>query len=242
MAAAPGRAHALSRPSRARGLKLLFGIAGDQVLLVAPFTGAWIETAAAVASPPTAVASRPSRARGLKPDVAPEPLPVRPVAPFTGAWIETHKPTCRQRHQTSRPSRARGLKRCIDTGIHILSRSRPSRARGLKQMPRPTSTIHAWSRPSRARGLKQAEVEPSHQRLFVAPFTGAWIETRVRQCRYCEGESRPSRARGLKLVRPVRLCAPDRSRPSRARGLKLAIRQLAGLPLVAPFTGAWIET
>ena len=54
---------------------------------VAPFTGAWIETAWR-SRRRRAVPSRPSRARGLKQEI--QPLALRPgVAPFTGAWIET---------------------------------------------------------------------------------------------------------------------------------------------------------
>ena len=55
-----------SPPSRGRGLKQQHDLDGLVYLRVAPFTGAWIETACA----PSA-----TRRRG--------------VAPFTGAWIET---------------------------------------------------------------------------------------------------------------------------------------------------------
>jgi len=55
----------MSRPARARGLKLLgyFGVIG--VYLVAPRAGAWIETATLARLSP-ARGSRPARARGLK--------------------------------------------------------------------------------------------------------------------------------------------------------------------------------
>mgnify|MGYP007124301531 CR=1 FL=1 len=77
----------MSRPSRARGLKLGQG-RRDRLPAVAPFTGAWIETA---------------RSRLSKPR--------KGVAPFTGAWIETWTTISCARSRTSRPSRARGLKR-----------------------------------------------------------------------------------------------------------------------------------
>ena len=35
-----------------------------------------------------------------------------------------------------------------------------------------------WSRPSRARGLKQNVQFQANASVMVAPFTGAWIETR----------------------------------------------------------------
>ena len=58
--------HVLSRPSRARGSKLLARQNDGTLPPVAPFTGAWIETAI----------------EGLGADMV-------AVAPFTGAWIET---------------------------------------------------------------------------------------------------------------------------------------------------------
>ncbi len=79
-------------------------------MIVAPFTGAWIETCVnrhhrrrARSRPSRARGlkrrvreilrrrrvSRPSRARGLKLCSFPVPRPEAAVAPFTGAWIET---------------------------------------------------------------------------------------------------------------------------------------------------------
>uniref|UniRef100_Q3ARW0 Uncharacterized protein n=1 Tax=Chlorobium chlorochromatii (strain CaD3) TaxID=340177 RepID=Q3ARW0_CHLCH len=78
-----------SRPSRARGLKLGYADrAAIEVFEVAPFAGAWIETAA----------------EGLK------KKPVQQVAPFAGAWIETPEDVDDYEKAASRPSRARGLK------------------------------------------------------------------------------------------------------------------------------------
>ncbi len=56
----------------------------------------------------------------------------------------------------------------------------------------------------------------------VAPFTGAWIETKgLHHDRFSEFMSHPLRVRGLKPINYI-------------NGLETAI--------VAPFTGAWIET
>jgi len=76
----------LSRPSRARGLKLANSIKliANQV---ASFTGAWIETLLP-RKRLTIRTSRPSRARGLKPQTALQNK-ICFVASFTGAWIET---------------------------------------------------------------------------------------------------------------------------------------------------------
>ena len=56
----------MSHPSRVRGLKQSITVIIATFFAVAPFTGAWIETVAAVV-------------RGGAAE----------VAPFTGAWIET---------------------------------------------------------------------------------------------------------------------------------------------------------
>ena len=56
-----------SHPLRVRGLKRGIGMSNDKRDKVAPFTGAWIETASPTARCPAGSC----------------------VAPFTGAWIET---------------------------------------------------------------------------------------------------------------------------------------------------------
>ena len=121
---------------------------------VAPFAGAWIETASSV--------------------LPPKPLS---VAPFAGAWIETALPdrnlwTCSK----SLPSRERGLKPIICYDYCSVFMSLPSRERGLKPLilrtfrtsPGVAPFAGAWietlsvntnslsdlSLPSRERGLK----------------------------------------------------------------------------------------
>ncbi len=56
---------------------------------VAPFAGAWIETAAGIYRVSASPESRPLRARGLKLRRPPPRWMYPPVAPFAGAWIET---------------------------------------------------------------------------------------------------------------------------------------------------------
>jgi len=56
---------------------------------VAPYTGAWIETAAKNASRLSQKQSHPTRVRGLKPVFLVVPGIDFNVAPYTGAWIET---------------------------------------------------------------------------------------------------------------------------------------------------------
>ncbi len=86
------------------------GVCGVAVAVVAPFTGAWIETVALSGGSVTVN-----------------------VAPFTGAWIETDLRFDDVQRVASRPSRARGLKLLVGAVREPLRLSRPSRARGLKQ-------------------------------------------------------------------------------------------------------------
>ena len=78
----------------------------------------------------------------------------------------------------SRPSRARGLKQNPDVEPVIEQQSRPSRARGLKLLDAWACKRKVLSRPSRARGLKQVLPLLTGSLTEVAPFAGAWIETR----------------------------------------------------------------
>ena len=144
----------MSRPSRARGLKQGQGRENMWNAMVAPLTGAWIETPYAVL-PYQGRWSRPSRARGLK-----------------------HKQhVIYRQYQRSRPSRARGLKLYNGSTTHWSRSSRPSRARGLKPMSDCTDPSIPTSRPSRARGLKPSTPSILLAASAVAPLTGAWIET-----------------------------------------------------------------
>ena len=75
-----------SRPSRARGLKLVLRD-NSQNKCFASITGAWIETSKGATSVYWQT-SRPSRARGLKRHLYLK-LEQRHFASITGAWIET---------------------------------------------------------------------------------------------------------------------------------------------------------
>jgi len=100
----------LSRPVRARGLKLhrAYNLIYDA--WVAPRAGAWIETRAICI---------------LAAFIA--------VAPRAGAWIETGSVDAQGNFDMSRPVRARGLKLIQDRGPAKRLGSRPVRARGLKR-------------------------------------------------------------------------------------------------------------
>ena len=70
--------------------------------VVAPFTGAWIETWSPFLSVPAQL-SHPLRVRGLKQRMRITAGYGDPVAPFTGAWIETGfsiRPPVRDRRRT----------------------------------------------------------------------------------------------------------------------------------------------
>src|SRR3546814_131280 len=79
------------------------------------------------------------------------------------------------------------------------------------------------SHPVRVRGLKRGIDGRYACPVFVAPCTGAWIETPPCTLALLPGHaSHPVRVRGLKL--PDKLCARlvDVSHPVRVRGLKHA--------------------
>ncbi len=78
----------------------------------------------------------------------------------------------------------------------------------------------AASLPSRERGSKhRTEIRPA-ARPAVAPFAGAWIETRWRPSWPRSCRSLPSRERGSKRIRTRRPASRTQSLPSRERGSK----------------------
>ena len=77
----------------------------------------------------------------------------------------------------------------------------------------------------------------------VAPFTGAWIETKVAigDCKALT--SHPSRVRGLKHIRGRAYEGPERVAPFTGAWIETSTAATnCRASLVAPFTGAWIET
>ena len=165
------------------------------------------------------------------------------------------------------PSRERGLKPASATDEGWMTASRSLAGARIETLSTRAGRAGWWSLPSRERGSK-----PCHNRLddlgeSVAPFTGAWIETRMLVAR--SSRCRPvapftgawietvtaSRHAVSSTGRPLRggvdrntsrsdrQAQSMRSPPSRGRGSKRAIdacRRCACT--VAPFTGAWIET
>ena len=76
------------------------------------------------------------------------------------------------------------------------------------------------SHPTWVRGLKQTEKPATIKSEFVAPYVGAWIET--------------------KMVETMGLI--PKSHPTWVRGLKHTSWQALAGSQVAPYVGAWIET
>ena len=80
----------------------------------------------------------------------------------------------------SHPSRVRGLKREGRVRPRQGHPSHPSRVRGLKHHDEAVAPCADMSHPSRVRGLKLAPLIDVVADIQVAPFAGAWIETRRR--------------------------------------------------------------
>ena len=167
----------MSRPSRARGLKL------RKNRLTYPY-----------------LLSRPSRARGLKPYTIDCAAIAFAVAPLAGAWIETVEAANQRQQAASRPSRARGLKHrqsriaVYHTDVAPLAGAWIETCRGRLHF---AGVIVA---PLAGAWIETRADRHHHVALAVAPLAGAWIETQQRTLFRRYGlRSRPSRARGLKL-------------------------------------------
>ena len=171
-------------------------------------------------SPPE-ILSPPARGRGLKPSCDAPALSRVSVAPRTGAWIETIRFPCTAAWWLSPPARGRGLKQGRGENQRPRAWSPPARGRGLKLALLYVSVNHFQSPPARGRGLKPFR-SPGRPRMMKSP---------------------PARGRGLKLHTRHGKGRFIASPPARGRGLKLDTSKLtAGRRLVAPRTGAWIET
>ncbi len=80
-------------------------------------------------------------------------------------------------------------------------------------------------------------------RAAVAPYVGAWIETRHLLRQRDTSVSHPMWVRGLKHRPRARHLSTATSHPMWVRGLKHADEHgQAGYTNVAPYVGAWIET
>ena len=128
--------------------------ASPDEVLVAPCTGAWIETPNIGRSPKRTVA--PCTGAWIETITPPPPRPRSLVAPCTGAWIETRH---RLRSSSARPGRP------LHGGV---DRNR-------------SSMLNVWRigcRPLHG-GVDRNYAHPCAQELpmHVAPCTGAWIET-----------------------------------------------------------------
>ena len=187
------------------------------------------------------------------------------VAPFTGAWIETYSAFARACINSSHPLRVRELKRrvqlkymlnkgrtlygCVNWNHAITlydslkKKSHPLRVRELKPQIEADIRRLNSSHPLRVRELKHWKLLNWHCNNFVAPFTGAWIET------WNKFETK-----GANWGRTLYGCVNWNNRFTNLLNIGYR-RTLYGCVnwncwqcryydkcWVAPFTGAWIET
>ena len=93
------------------------------------------------------------------------------------------------------------------------------------------------------RGLKQEVRHLNTKNRLVAPYVGAWIETKAIRLRECECSSHPMWVRGLKLRLLVNLCMILCVAPYVGAWIETTSALIASrLSDVAPYVGAWIET
>ena len=77
---------------------------------------------------------------------------------------------------------------------HLLNmRSHPTWVRGLKHCNLAKKQAAQWSHPTWVRGLKHNESEPHRRSRNVAPYVGAWIETRALRALLCGSRCRTLR-------------------------------------------------
>ena len=186
--------------------------------MVAPFTGAWIETYFGCSS--KAVIS---------------------VAPFTGAWIETRLTWLYRLALLSHPLRVRELKRriclaiinqrcrtlygCVNWNHSIgeelstITTSHPLRVRELKLKVPLKMAVYWRSHPLRVRELKPAAPSGSGY-SGVAPFTGAWIETSMRNWLFLSLLVAPFTGAWIETAKSRKRLLPLLSHPLRVRELK----------------------
>ena len=106
--------------------------------------------------------SHPTWVRGLKRGMFLDGFTFDQVAPYVGAWIETHSPRTAPCADGSHPTWVRGLKLQNGRHAHVRQTSHPTWVRGLKLL----LICNFWRAES------------------VAPYVGAWIETK-HNCRPC---------------------------------------------------------
>ena len=103
--------------------------------------------------------------------------------------------------------------------------------------------VETLSLPMGERGLKLCFLVESKATGTVAPYGGAWIETKVTRIYAALGMSLPMGERGLKHTDFPSIACPVKSLPMGERGLKpVPPPCCSNGSIVAPYGGAWIET
>ena len=167
--------------------------------LVAPFTGARIETPSCGLYPSTIIGSLPSRGRGSIPGRVDRLRSLGKSLPSRGRGSKQDHNAFAPRPDLSLPSRGRGSKHPDSELTCETWESRSLHGGADRNNPSELLVILALtSLPSRGRGSKPLKEAAKRFGFTVAPFTGARIE-RCSGCRVeRDGMSLPSRGRGSK--------------------------------------------
>ena len=239
-------AHSRSPPTRGRGSKLGQHLDRLGRLRVAPHTGAWIEASHSMASISGLGRSPPTRGRGSKPAADRVSEASLLVAPHTGAWIEARHCPVLPAGRCGRPPHG-GVDRSIQDGDSDPRSTRGRPPHGGVDRNRSTD---GWrgrtvrSPPTRGRGSKLGQLAGQGIDQVVAPHTGAWIETKKDLAHDRHDHGRPphggvDRNDAAQLLDQMRRGRPPHGGVDRNwtddRGDPFAC-------VVAPHTGAWIET
>ena len=172
--------------------------------------------------------SLPSRERGLKHASLCAFLSAILVAPFAGAWIETVIVTTYDQPVKSLPSRERGLKQLtLDRRRGPTTTALPSRERGLKRISKKCIPSWVMVAPFAGAWIETRYKPPLSTVISVAPFAGAWIETILHDQKLESKTVAPFAGAWIEtIMHSAYFTIGTPSLPSRERGLKPCVSVL----------------
>ena len=193
-----------------------------QLLLVASYVGAWIETLFCHISMIREMMSHPTWVRGLKHSNAGGASSGSSVASYVGAWIETRLYS--------------QLKDVIIVASYV---GAWIETWTLCLLPATSASHPTW-----VRGLKLRKVRQKRKQQKVASYVGAWIETRNRESIRMIWTVASYVGAWIETFKPgLSELKVSESHPTWVRGLKLSSLVYQNSKFrVASYVGAWIET
>ena len=148
------------------------------------------------------------------------------VAPYVGAWIETVARSRWLCRHSSHPTWVRGLKLKYADELDSAVKSHPTWVRGLKLRCHVTMCVEREVAPYVGAWIETRHEQPRPERHQVAPYVGAWIETSFIVFLTSLSTSHPTWVRGLKPFLVDQAKETLKSHPTWVRGLKQSVYKL----------------